>query len=198
MKRVLLVAAVIFLTSQGFCKDMVVGGGLGYFLPSDKEVKDKFDKNAINLGGFVACPIQPAIDVVFAVDYYKLSKTEKIGSPTTDVKGSLRVIPITLSAIYNIPIQANLSGYVGAGLGLFMAKTTIEIGTLKDSESKSPLGFVLEGGINYMITPNFSVSPLIRYTYAKVKDWEDKNIGGVTIGVLGCYRFLCPICPEEK
>ncbi|MEW6006982.1 MAG: outer membrane beta-barrel protein [bacterium] len=215
MKKTFVLMAImgLVLIGKGFAQNISAGGGLGYLIPS-KDVKDNYGDSAIALGGFVNYPINAQISLLGEIDYYKVSGKEftrksgtdsavPAGSLTSGVcKDSLRVIPITISCLYGFPIQENLFGYVGGGLGVFVAKKEIEnpsskgtatFTTKKDSESKSPIGFQVRGGVSYAVSPSVSLHGELRYIYAKA--WE-QNLGGIGIGLGATYRFLG--ATEEK
>jgi|GEM_PF-4435164 len=214
MKRLLGLAMALGLGigSLGFSQDIKVGGGLGYLIPS-KDVKDSYGKSAIPFAGFVSYAITPQIDVVGEIGYYKVSGKEvnkpgfKDGTPTTfKCKDSLRVIPITASCLYNLPIKPNITGYVGAGAGVFMGKIEIEkpegtpTSTLKTTEeTKSPFGFLVRAGVIYSVSPNITIVGEARYmsaTWKKEKDiTKDLNIGGTVIGLGVAYNI--PLSKKE-
>ncbi len=207
MKKLAIIGIIVGMASLSFAQEIKLGGNLGYFMAGDSKVKDTYGKSGIILGGLVRYSVAPQIDVVGGIDYYKLSETGKYPSwtgtstgtsTTVELKPYMRVIPITVSCLYNIPIQPNILGYVGGGIGMYMAKrnapsttgaTMTTTSSLKE-ESKSPFGFQVLGGFDYLVSPNISINAQVKYAYAKVKDWADTNVGGISITAGVVYNLV--------
>ncbi|HAW50647.1 TPA: hypothetical protein DCX16_06840 [bacterium] len=208
MRKLGIVGIVMAVAGLSFAQDIKLGGNLGYF-KGGKDLKDcYYDDSGIALGGSGVFTIPGVpVDIMAGIGYYKVSGeggafigTPTVGSPTTvKCENSLRVIPITVSAIYKLPVPT-VSAYVGGGLGMFVASSVIEaqVGTgttkTKTEKSKSPIGFQILAGAMYPVAPNISINGEVRYTSAKLKGKDvgtkkDVGIGGTSISIGVVYSL---------
>ena len=96
-----------------------------------------------------------------------------------DIDFELTMTSLVFSGIYKFSPEETLSPYVGAGVGQFSTKVKLsgeqrwyEYGSLENtytgsmSQSDTPIGFQLLGGVEYNIE-NFLLTAEIKYTTAK-------------------------------
>ncbi|MEK9148965.1 MAG: outer membrane beta-barrel protein [Candidatus Desantisbacteria bacterium] len=161
-------------------------GVLGYYMPAEKSVDDLYG-GGIAFGGGVNYAYSPQISIIGVVDYWKGSK-EVVGSPTVKTDYSLRIMPVTCSVIYNIPVQKSaFAPYIGGGIGYYSAESKAG----SKSASKGAVGFQVLGGCNYSVSPNILITCVTRYSIATVdfESGKDTKIGGLTIGGGVVYSF---------
>ena len=109
--------------------------------------------------------------------------------------------PIILSVVWRVPSKGKLKPYVGAGIGSFSSKLTIEwkIRGQMYSQTRyedSPFGFQTLAGTEYRLTDNLFFSGELRYIFAKaeypgyrgLKDCST-NWSGFFLSIGAGYRF---------
>ena len=198
MKKIIGILAIgmaVLAFNQAIAQDTgkVSGiGMLGYFMPADSTVDDRCG-GGVAFGGGVRYAYSPQISIVGALEYWKGDGETTIpgvgtgtGSLSTKADYSLTIMPITVSVIYNIPVQNSaFAPYVGGGLGNYSAKSE----TGSKSESKSAIGFHILGGCAYPVSPVVDIIATAKYASAKISDWNDMKVGGLTITGGVVYSF---------
>ncbi|MEW6606634.1 MAG: outer membrane beta-barrel protein [bacterium] len=194
-----------------------INGKMGYFLPQGDSEVDKIysGSQVFSLSGMYN--LSSAFSLVLGLDYQKLDSIEEDKWEVAKVEEDyLRIMPLTFSIIYKIPI-GNPKGflpYIGGGTGVYYTKlkyTVSEIPNqyltwtvttkrgefpvlkvsklnLSDSHSAKAIGFQLIGGFNYYLFSHLFLTGEIKYAYAPISKWNDIDVGGVT--VLGGINYL--------
>ncbi|MEW6619879.1 MAG: hypothetical protein AB1422_11185 [bacterium] len=207
-------------------KKITLMGETGYFIPTDDKIKDIYGKGIIFSGG-AKYNIPPNLSIGIALDYWDKSgdvrkieeMTRKIDEivkefqdnyPMAEIKvvtgeTTMRIIPVIVTVIYNIPIRGIRKSlfYFGGGPSWYMAKKKIDnttISAIEDKvvaseiilgkdESKNIFGFHTLMGTNYFLSRRFSVTLEAKYSYTKkVSNW-DMKLGGLALAGGFNYTF---------
>ncbi len=148
MKRfVLLITAILLITSINFAQGFSIGPELGYYKAQDAE------NGEILFGAQARLKLSDVVGIEGAIDYRK----EKY----YDGKVEVTTIPIQVTALlYPIPIAY---GAIGAG----WYNTTVTVNTvLGESDITSQeFGYHFGGGVQIPLNKNLSLSGDIRYVF---------------------------------
>lgn len=119
-----------------------------------------------------------------------------------DVDYELAMTSLVLSGIYRVPLEI-ASAYMGAGVGSFATRVEVSekrtayeygsvewVGTQIFSQSDSPIGLELLGGIGYDIQ-NLSLAGEVKYTIAKadVGLFGVADLSGLSLVLVALYQF---------
>jgi len=218
-----MVVFLIFLvmTSSSEAKDLsakfAINGKIGYFLPTINSDVDRFYRGGrvVSLEG--EYNLSPAFSIILCLDYKELDFNEREDWEVAKVEEDyLRIIPVTFSLIYNMPIgnQKDFLPYIGGGIGVYRAKLKLEVSEIpnqyiywrivekrgkfpmfevsksnpSDSKSARDTGFHLLGGFKYHLFSHLFLNGEIKYAYASISKWNDIDVGGIT--VVGGINYL--------
>lgn len=122
----------------------------------------------------------------------------------SDIDFQLTMTSLVFSGVYRFSPEEPLSPYVGAGVGQFSTKVKLieerrwyEYGSLEDtyttsvSQSDTPIGFQLLGGVEYSIE-NFLLVAEIKYTIAKADMalFKTADLSGFSIILGALFKFF--------
>jgi len=138
-----------------------VGGKLGLINVSDGV------GTTIGLGGMVDLgTFAPNVHFMGNVDYWSKSK----GEGSVDV--SLRDIAFSGTVSYTFSgSNKNLLPYIAGGLGLHLLNAKVEVGSFKDSNSETKIGFHFGGGLLISSSSNMDFVVDGRYTIVSDADY---------------------------
>lgn len=142
---------------------------LGYFMPSNDDVNDIYGGGLIFAADYLYVFQGTSYGISAGIERFHRAKTTLILGFSVDQ--SWLVIPVTGTFLYFPTPDRNL--YIGAGLGYYSVKETLEMLWIPLSESESALGFHLVGG--YTIHNFFGEAKI---SYAVV---DDVNAGGLSM-----------------
>lgn len=122
----------------------------------------------------------------------------------SDIDFQLTMTSLVFSGIYRFSPEEPLSPYVGAGVGQFSTKVKLteerrwyEYGSLEDtyttnvSQSDTPIGFQLLGGVEYSIE-NFLLAAEIKYIIAKadMAVFKTADLSGLSLILGVLFKFF--------
>lgn len=184
MKKIVILAIgiVAIVCNQAMAQEagkFSVIGKLGYFSPADSDLKDDFGSGVCFSGGG-KYTMSPQLAIVGAVDYWKGDKT------IDGVDVTVKIMPLTVGVVYNLPVQgtAGVTPYIGGGLGNYSCEITADCSGISANESTSAIGFYILGGVDCPVSPTVSINAEAKFASAKSSDsyWDDMKLGGLTIG----------------
>jgi len=161
MKKSLLLVFVVFaffLSSAAFAADtkgyFALKGGI--FDPNDKTYGMKDFNNGTNFEAAYGMKVHPNITLEFGAGYYR-AKDNVWGLETASA------IPLTLTALVNLPLGSVIDLNVGAGAGYYFTKFEIE--ALGVSKEVGEVGYQVVGGVDFKIDPAISIGAEAKYVY---------------------------------
>jgi hypothetical protein len=165
--------------------------GANYFLPIDNDVKDIYGSGLGPKVGLKLFPNNTNLskwNIESELDYW--GKTTNKSLQDGKVKYTLKVIPLTFSGVYNFSNKSKITPYLGGGFGLYFVEKTASgsymdhmtntTKSISERDSKSPLGVHASGGIAIPISAKWAFDLGVKFSSAKVSDWN-MNIGGTMI-----------------
>lgn len=121
----------------------------------------------------------------------------------------LEIMPLTFSIIYKMPVDSrkDFLPYIGGGIGIYLAKLRFEVSeiqnpyetwnitlirdkfrkiqvsnsNLTDNKSAKTTGFQLLAGFRYRLFSQIFLNGELKYAYALIPEWDDIDVGGITI-----------------
>jgi opacity protein-like surface antigen len=99
-----------------------------------------------------------------------------------DVSGSGSYVPITGLIEYHF-VTGKVQPFVGADLGLYIAKATVKVQGVSVSDSQTNFGFAPVVGIQYDIKDNMAFTANLKYNYILADGDDDKYIG-INAGII--------------
>jgi opacity protein-like surface antigen len=205
MKRtaVSLLTLALFLFTATAYASPYVKGKIGPYFPEENEFDTGFNIEAsmgAMLGDLFPDLVQgnlhlKRISTEVGIGYYHSSFDEKetLFGTTASVEGDLDVVPITLTALYNLPVQGtDFELFGGVGLGLYMAFVDAEakisdpiLGSFKTSDDDNELEFGTDFhlGATYNINPQLGVQA--EFEYDSVTD----DVGGSFLNFGVKYKY---------
>jgi len=205
MKRTavsLLTLALLLFTVPAFAGPFMKGK-IGPYFPEENEFDTGFNIEA-SVGAMLGDLFPEAvrgnqhlerISTEIGLGYYHSSFDEKENffGMTSSVEADLDVVPLTLTALYNLPVQgSDFELFGGVGLGLYLATVDAEVrvsdpvlGTFKvsDDDTELKLGADFHVGVTYNVSPQLGV--LAEFEYDAVSD----DVGGTFLNVGMKYNF---------
>ena len=152
-----------------------IGPLLGYYTPSDGEVKafgrELEIRSGLAYGLAAEYNLTPSLKI--RGEYFSFESDSSESFLVFDLGTKTRMSPLLVSAIYKIRPGGTLCPYLGAGIGMFSSElelsvtdTTTGIRT-SSKESDNPTGFQLLAGAEYGLGENFLLLGEARYVIAK-------------------------------
>ncbi len=139
-------------------------------------------------------------EVVIGIGDWEVAKVEE---------DCLEIMPLTCSVIYKMSVgnQKNFLPYIGGGVGVYLAKLRFEVSEIQnpydawtvskkrgkfpllqvsnsnpsDSKSAKTTGFHLLAGFRYRLFSQLFLNGELKYAYAPISEWNDIDVGGITI-----------------
>jgi opacity protein-like surface antigen len=99
-----------------------------------------------------------------------------------DVSGSGSYIPITALIEYHFG-TGQVKPFVGADLGLYIARAKVSVEGISVSESQTNFGIAPVVGIEYDIQENMAFTANLKYNYI-MADGDDDNYIGINLGMI--------------
>jgi len=162
-------------------------GKVEYFELKNSSVREKYgsgDEFSVGIGGGLL--LSSHFSALAFLGSYKTTKEEFTyidhdTTPTT-FRRSLDIIPVTVSCIYNLSDKTP-TPYIGGGIGYYSVERREDIlGVSSESKRNKTIGSHLLVGIDLLVSPRISVNGEVKYSMAKVRDWGDMEIGGLSAG----------------
>jgi len=198
----LLTLALLFFTAPAFAGPFMKGK-IGPYFPEENEFDTGVNVEA-SMGVMLrdlfpelvrGNPYLELISTEVGLGYYHSSFDEKKNTfgVTSSVEGDLDVVPLTFTALYNLPVRGTkLELFGGIGLGFYLATIDAEakvsdplLGTFKSSEDDTEL----ELGVDFHLGATYDLSPqlgvLAEFEYDAVAD----DVGGTFLNVGVKYNF---------
>ena len=100
-----------------------------------------------------------------------------------DVSGSGSYVPITALIEYHFG-TGKVKPFLGADLGLYIAKAKVTVDGISVSESKTNFGFAPVGGIEYDIKDNLAFTANVKYNYILTGDDVNDAYFGINAGII--------------
>lgn len=218
MNLFLVLLSFLLITSSVEAEDtfgkFAVHGKMGYFLPKSNSDVNKYygGGQVFSLGG--EYNLSSAFSMVLCVDYKELDydKEEANWTVAKIEEDYLRIIPLTFSIIYKVPIgkQDNFLPYIGGGIGVYLAKLKFKVSEIPNqydwwivsdarlrgkfpipktmsksnlsySSSAMATGFHLLTGFKYHLFSQLFFSGELKYAYAPIPEWDNIDVGGITV-----------------
>ncbi len=169
------------------------GGRIGYFSPSEDAISEIYGSGlSFGISMFLFGAKQLGVD--FSIDYFYKSGEPIIYDPNNIIDegtAELTIIPITLTALYKIDTQGNITPFLGLGGGLYLYKEKIKLvaidgTTASASLSENAFGYQAEAGIITSMSAKTSIFIGLRYSSATIEGeggagGNEVNAGGITL-----------------
>ncbi|MCX5726038.1 MAG: outer membrane beta-barrel protein [Candidatus Saganbacteria bacterium] len=198
MKKITVVSVVLlglFILSQAafaeWPNNIYIGGGLGYFAPSNADISDNFDAGICPyiVGEFLDV-FGNGIGFKSSLGYYSVTHKD-----INDLR--LTIVPYNLSVIYSLNPKEMLSYYIGAGVANYSVY-------LQDSDNiyvKTGLnvGYHVSAGVDYKLSDTLKANVEIIDNFVKFTKegvLEDKDMGSYMITVGLAYNLTPPAPPQ--
>ena len=191
VKKIWLVGiGLVVLITNGYCdlqyEKPFLMGKVEYFgfkeeIVSEGYVIGEFS-GGVGIGGGLS--LSPSFTTRAFVSSYKTAEEAPTYIHTTPVtiRRSLEIIPVTVSCIYNLSDKTP-TPYIGGGIDYYSVKIRKDIlGVSAESKKENTIGPHLLLGVDLLVSPRISVNGEVKYSMAKVKDWGDMEIGGLSAG----------------
>lgn len=166
-------------------KKWLMASQIGGFTPSSS-IKKRYGNGLGFFGGIgIKYNISHKFSIAGDLGYWKTEKKEDL-----EIENSIEAYFLTLTIIYNILDKGKVTSHVSVGPGLYSAiKKEKDLFTESKSTPNPVVGFQSEVGINYSIFQYISTNLVIRYSFIKISEWDDINIGGFTIRIGIGFQF---------
>ena len=198
MKKITVVSVVLlglFILSQtAFAEwpnNIYIGGGLGYFAPSNADISDNFDAAACPyiVGEFLNV-FGNGIGFKSSLGYYSAANKD-----LNDLR--LTIVPYNLSIIYSMNPKEMLSYYVGAGI----ANYSVYLQDADNIYEKTGLnvGYHVSAGVDYKLSDTLKANVEIIDNFVKFTKkgvLEDTDMGSYMITVGLAYNLTPPAPPQ--
>ncbi len=177
MKNVFVALAVCVLWTANLGADSVsrfrLRGGVGYFIPQERLVKDIYGKSIFF---DVGCEylLSEKLSTWGSVSYMTRTGSMTGADDSTD----MTVIPILAGIKYRLVSGELMSLYCGGGVGFFSFKESNYIGTA----SEFKFGYQLKAGAMFPLSDKTAIDIETRYEYCKVGSHK-VNIGGLKMSL---------------
>lgn len=166
MKKLLLAVVVLLFSATPVLAQSYTKLTIGYLSPEESELDSTAHFYAgfgNSLQGITGVPI----DAEVGIGYYSPS------AGPIDVT----VIPVTLTALYNLPFGTDSWSFnLGGGLGFYFWKA--EVGSFRLDDG-TELGFHLQGGTEFALSDQFALIGEVKWATAS----DGIDLGGTSVNV---------------
>ena len=188
MKKLLLCAVLcLLMTGAAFAqkqKESYIGVEAGLFIPSESKLDSGFDIGVKFIHYFTE-----NIGVNGILSYRSFGADYEEGPYKWEVDWTTISLAGGVSGRYSLNKSFDLVGDAGIAYHMNTGEMT---GTLygvsiSDDDKQNKLGFYLDAGANFRVTPDVAVGGLIRYTTNEA--YTDYELGGISILLTVGYLF---------
>jgi len=198
MKKITLVSVVLLglivlsqAASAEWPNNIYIGGGLGYFSPSNTDITDNFDAGV--------CPyiVGEFLDVFGNGIGFKSSLGYYSASNKNFNDNRLTIVPYNLSVIYSFNPKEMLSYYIGAGIANY---------SIYDQDSDNiylktglNLGYHISAGVDYKLSDTLKANVEVIDNFVKFTKkgyMENTDMGSYMISVGLAYNLTPPAPPQ--
>jgi opacity protein-like surface antigen len=164
------VAVGLLMCSSANSQQHLFSASLKSFLTSEANLYE-YSSNVHSYTSFVGfgADVRKKIDeenivVGFSAEY--LAHKEQYTLANADTKDNFVLLPIELTGYFIVPFSStSVSFYIGGGVGGYIGKRTIEIGTVQANMNENSGGFGIHvlSGIEYALSEIFSIRSEIKF-----------------------------------
>lgn len=179
MKKLLVLTALLLLSVAPAMAGSYVKGSVGYFSPTESDLDGSFGVNAavgMDLKEQIGAPVSAELGIGY---------TAPEGSgPYNGVDVTL--IPITLTGLYELPLNLPVALNVGAGIGMYMW----DVDASGFSDDGTDFGFHVQAGAEYKLSDQLALIGELKWANVDIEEGGvDFDGGGTSVNVGAKLNF---------